>query len=55
MSKRATENVIKWKLRIDRQTDSLKVDIISKKSSNVISPSLDEEKTLQILSLNGLT
>lgn len=34
---------------------SLKTDIISKKSSNVRLPSLEDEKTLHILSLNGLT
>jgi len=38
-----------------RGAASLKTDIMSKKSSNVQSPSLLELKTLQILSLNGLT
>ena len=36
-------------------TFSLKTDIISKKSSKVSSPSLDDENTLQILSLKGFT
>ncbi len=34
---------------------SLKTDIMSKKSSNDMFPSPDDEKTSQILSLNGLT
>ena len=36
-------------------TFSLNTDIISKKSSKVNSPSLDDENTLQILSLKGFT
>ena len=49
-------NVTLTPIQVYKQlTFSLKTDIISKKSSKVSSPSLDDENTLQILSLKGFT